>query len=148
MSLPQCIEGCPQHESMQQRGAYGPLTMLPHKTRARHKKQAQVQNGLLGGGPGRSRGHPKTRKNQKNVPSCVARPTTQLHPGFCACQAITQLHAGLCAGGYSRTNGSRYPPSAHARPSRGWLQPASTSPWLCYQVSSEVFSKSSSVMSS
>ena len=61
---------------MQQRGAYGPLTLLPHKTRVRHKKQAQVQNiqqnkfnkspGKAGsgasrvvggpGGPGRSRG--------------------------------------------------------------------------------------------
>ena len=40
----QCIEGCPQHESTQQRRAYGPLTLLPHKSRARHKKQAQVQN--------------------------------------------------------------------------------------------------------
>ena len=29
---------------MQQRGAYGPLILLLHKTRARHKRQAQVQN--------------------------------------------------------------------------------------------------------
>ena len=32
---------CPflgQHESTQQRGAYGPLTLLPHKMRVRHKK--------------------------------------------------------------------------------------------------------------
>ena len=47
MSLPQCNEGCPQHESTQPnvtKCAYGPLTLLPHKTRVRHKKQAQVQN--------------------------------------------------------------------------------------------------------
>ena len=30
---------CPQHESTQP----GPLTLLPHNTRVRHKKQAQVQ---------------------------------------------------------------------------------------------------------
>ena len=59
-------QGCPQHESTQP----GPLTLLPHQTRVRHKK-----------GTG-----------QKN----------------------TKLHPGLCAGGSSRTNGSRYPPSAHA----------------------------------
>ena len=58
-------------------------------------------------------------------------------------------HPGLCAGGSSRTNGSRYPPLSARRGLPGWLQPASsTSPWLFYQVSSEVFSKSSSVMSS
>ena len=32
-------QGCPQHERTQP----GPLTLLPHKTRVRHKKQAQVQ---------------------------------------------------------------------------------------------------------
>ena len=32
-------QGCPQHESTQPRA----LTLLPHKTRVRHKKQAQVQ---------------------------------------------------------------------------------------------------------
>ena len=48
-------QGCPQHESTQP----GPLTLLPHKTRVRHKKQAQVQTvsktSLRGvqGGPGR-----------------------------------------------------------------------------------------------
>ena len=61
---------------------------------------------------------------------------------------ITQLHPGLCAGGSSKTDGSRYAPPAHAAPS----QVASTGfinfSWLFYQVLSEVFSKSSSVMSS
>ena len=33
-------QGCPQHESTQP----GPLTLLPRKTRVRHKKQAQVQS--------------------------------------------------------------------------------------------------------
>ena len=51
-------------------------------------------------------------------------------------------HPVLCAGGSSRTNGSRYPPLSARRGLPGWLQPASsTSPWLFYQVSSEVFSK-------
>ena len=58
-------------------------------------------------------------------------------------------HPGLCAGGSSRTNGSRYPPLSARHGLPRWLQPASsTSPWLFYQASSEVFSKSSSVMSS
>ena len=75
-------------------------------------------------------------KNETNVPELYVKPNTQLHPG-------------LCAGGSSRTNGSRYPPVSARRGIPGWLQPASsTSPWLFYQVSSEVFSKSSSVMSS
>ena len=67
-------QGCPQHESTQP----GPLTLLPHKTRVRHKKQAQVQTvsktsvrgveslgvggvqrvqGVLGGGPRESFGN-------------------------------------------------------------------------------------------
>ena len=75
-------------------------------------------------------------KNGTNVPELYVKPNAQLHPG-------------LCAGGSSRTNGSRNPPLSARRGLPGWLQPASsTSPWLFYQVSSEVFSKSSSVMSS
>ena len=65
LSLPQCIEGCPQHESTQQRGAYGPLTLLPHKTRARHKKQAQVQNiqqNKFKRGRGRIQAHASSRE--------------------------------------------------------------------------------------
>ena len=93
------------------------------------------------GGPGEVRGVQGQRlqpavKHEKldKVPELYVKPITQ--------------HPGLCAGGPSRTNGSRYPLSARRGLPR-WLQPASsTSPWLCYQVSSEVFSKSSSVMSS
>ena len=75
-------------------------------------------------------------KNETNVPEeLYVKPITQ--------------HPVLCAGGFSRTNGSRYAPVGARRGFPGWLQPASsTSPWPSYQVSSEVFSKSSSVMSS
>ena len=88
----------------------------------------RVQRGSRG-----SRGFANT-KNETNVPELYVKPITQ--------------HPVLCAGGSSRTNGSRYPPLSARRGLPGWLQPASsTSPWLFYQVSSEVFSKSSSVMS-
>ena len=94
------------------------------------------------GGPGEVRGGAGPEplqpavKHEKFVPELSVKPITQLHPG-------------LCAGGSSRTNGSRYPPLSARRGLPRWLQPASsTSPWLFYQVSSEVFSKSSSVMSS
>ena len=74
-------------------------------------------------------------KNETNVPELYVKPITQ--------------HPGLCAGGSSKTSGSRYTPLSARRGLPGWLQPASsTSPWLFYQVSSEVLLKSSSVMSS
>ena len=74
-------------------------------------------------------------KNETNVPELYVKPITQ--------------HPVLCAGGSSKTSGSSNPPLSARRGLPGWLQPASsTSPWLFYQVSSEVFSKSSSVMSS
>ena len=94
------------------------------------------QGGCKGGPGGPEALQPAVNtKNETNVPELSVKPITQ--------------HPGLCAGGSSRTNGSRYPPLSARRGLPGWLQPASsTSPWLFYQVSSEVFSKSSSVMSS
>ena len=78
------------------------------------------------GGPGGPRG---SRRGQGG---CRARAST---PGV--------------KGGSSRTNDSGYPPVGARRGLPRWFQPASsTSPWLFYQVLSEVFSKSSSVMSS
>ena len=53
MSLPGCIEGCPQHESMQPRCAYGPWTLLPHngvgqaeKTGAGSENSAKTRAGV------------------------------------------------------------------------------------------------------
>ena len=94
------------------------------------------QGGCKGGPGGPEALQPAVNtKNETNVPELYVKPITQ--------------HPVLCAGGSSRTNGSRYPPLSARRGLPGWLQPASsTSPWLFYQVSSEVFSKSSSVMSS
>ena len=107
-------------------------TVSKTSLRGRHRVQAHP-----GGVQGQSLcNQPYNAKNETNVPELSVKPNTQLHPG-------------LCAGGSSRTNGSRYPPLSARRGLPGWLQPASsTSPWLFYQVSSEVFSKSSSVMSS
>ena len=62
MFLPHCIEGCPQHENTQQRGAYGPMTLLPHKTRVRHKKQAQCKRGV-----GRVQAHPESLGGVRGV---------------------------------------------------------------------------------
>ena len=90
---------CPQHESTQP----GPLTLLPHKTRVRHKKQAQVQTvGVESLGRGGKSPDPRgSRKNQKKAPELYGQATTQQHPGF-------------CAGGSSKTNGSGYPLSVPA----------------------------------
>ena len=105
-------------------------TVSKTSLRGRHRVQAHP-----GGVQGQSLcNQPYNTKNETNVPELSVKPITQ--------------HPVLCAGGSSRTNGSRYPPLSARRGLPGWLQPASsTSPWLFYQVSSEVFSKSSSVMS-
>ena len=80
----QCIEGCPQDESTQQRGAYGPLTLLPHKTRARHKKQAQVQTFSKTSLRGVEEAHASCReKDVHNMKAsqdlCLAATTPPLH---------------------------------------------------------------------
>ena len=107
-------------------------TVSKTSLRGRHRVQAHP-----GGVQGQSLcNQPYNTKNETNVPELSVKPNTQLHPG-------------LCAGGSSKTSGSRSSPLGARRGLARWLQPASsTSPWLFYQVSSEVFSKSSSVMSS
>ena len=69
-------------------------TVSKTSLRGRHRVQAH---------PGRVQGQSLCNqpKNETNVPELSVKPNTQLHPG-------------LCAAGSSRTNGSRYPPSAHA----------------------------------
>ena len=70
-------QGCPQHESTQP----GPLTLLPHKTRVRHKKTGTGPNsrqtslrveslgvgGPEGPGEGGSRGVHRSRGVQEEV---------------------------------------------------------------------------------
>ena len=84
------------------------------------------------GGPG-SRGFATSRKHEKLDKRSGA-----------VCQAyycVQEVRAGQMAQGT--------PPLSARRGLPRWLQPASsTSPWFFYQVLSEVFSKSSSVMSS
>ena len=116
MALPQCIEDV--------------HNMLPHKTRVRHKKQAQVLTvskmslrGVSRAGPGASResggvqavqeGPARFRKFQEFQARCRGGPEALQpavkHEKIRQTSVKTQLHPGLCAGG-SRTNGSRYPP--------------------------------------
>ena len=59
MSLPQCIEGCPQHESTQQRGAYGPLILLRHKKQAQSRTLSKKRQG-----PGASRESRESRRSR------------------------------------------------------------------------------------
>ena len=132
-----------------------PMAFLPDPTTAA-SEHSSVKKGLTGSRAVQGRfcrnlhvpfQRAQSTKNQKNVPGLHVNPATQLHPAF-------------CAGGssLSRTNGSRYPPAKlqivfmfKPQPS---LNTASSgvinagSPWLVYQVSSEVFSKISFVMSS
>ena len=144
------------------------MALLPDPTTAASERSS-VKNRLTGS---RRRGSGINRHRSRTVSktSLRGRHRVQAHPGKGAgpeplqpavkhekldrrsgavCQANTQLHPGLCAGGSSKTSGSRYPPLGARRGLPRWLQPASsTSQWLFYQVSSEVLSKSSSVMSS
>ena len=93
----------------------------------------------------------RSRKGPRRSGICEAKNVTKISENALELydKPLAQLHPGFCAGGSSRTNGSRYPPLGARRGLPKWPQPASsTSPWLFYQVSSEVFSKSSSVMSS
>ena len=91
MSLPQCIEGCPQHETrvrhkQRHRSRTLSKTSLTKHLQNKHSRGGRAGPGLSGGGPGGSGvsgGGPgqarkvqrfwaekrlKTRKNQKNAP--------------------------------------------------------------------------------
>ena len=107
--------------------AYGPLTLLPHKTRVRHKKQAQVQNiqqNEFKRGPGRVQAHSESLGGVQAVQGVQA--------GAGGVQGIDSLlQRGSATRLYVKTNGSRYPPSAHAAAFPHDFKPASpTSPWL------------------
>ena len=140
------------------------MALLPDPTTAACERSS-VKNRLTGS---RRRGSGINRHRSRTVSKTSLRGwhRVQAHPGGCRAKAsatsrktrkirqtfrscLSSLTPGLCAGGSSRTNGSRYPPLSARRGLPGWLQPASsTSPWLFYQVSGEVFSKSSFVTSS
>ena len=67
---------------------------------------AAFQGGCKGGPGGPEALQPAVNtKHETNVPELYVKPITQ--------------HPVLCAGGSSRTNGSRYPPSAHAAAFQG-----------------------------
>ena len=89
MSLPQCIEDV--HIAAER--------CIRTSDSMHAESLGGVQTVQVRGGSG-------GQKNSTNVPELSVKPITQLRPG-------------LCAGGSSRTNGSRYPPSAHSAAFQG-----------------------------
>ena len=99
MSLPERIEGCPQHESMQPRCAYAPYTLVGR--RKVQQKGVQVGGSSRGSRDGLNTSGTKRAQSTKKSEKTVRGPATQLHPAFFAGGSSS-----------SRTNGSRYPREA------------------------------------
>ena len=108
-------------------------TVSKTSLRGRHRVQAHPGGGCRARASETSR---KTRKMRQTFRSCMSSLTRS-----CIQDCVQEVPVKQVAQGT--------PPLGARRGLPRWLQPASsTSPWLFYQVSSEVFSKSSSVMSS
>ena len=108
----QCIEGCPQHESTQQRGANGPLTLLPHKTQARHEKQHRsrtVNKTSLRGVEARSRRMRVQGEGSPQHESTQPGPLTLLPSRHRSKQSAKQVHESRGLGGSGHPGGSRGP---------------------------------------
>ena len=115
MSLPECIEGCPQHESMQPRRAYGPWTLLPGAGKFSKKECRRGVQGAV-----------QVQHSVHEVP--VAQMAHSTPPGKLQIVFMFKPQPSLNTASSGVINAG--------------------SPWLVYQVSSEVFSKTSFVMSS
>ena len=108
-------------------------TVSKTSLRGRHRVQAHPGKGA---GPEPLQPAVKHEKIRQTFRSCLSSLTRS-----CIQDCVQEVPVKQVAQGT--------PPLGARRGLPRWLQPASsTSPWLFYQVSSEVFSKSSSVMSS